>query len=255
MPRRFRPPPTAMMLLRRSFARWRELMVRTLLIALVWLVINTGFALVLEQNNLATEIWFVVVFSVIVWFYGLSSRRKIPNMRTTYYEGSQFFLKLFLLLFVWIIYLLPFAIGAFFAQQINLHQFAPSPLEVTAVSVAWFLLSLISGYWLVRSFIAPVLIKKNGPIQAIRASWAHTRGRAWWATKSLLLVGLAAVLPALIVGALIYLPFGEGQWLAIVVNLLVGFVAVSYSVPLMVALAYELEKHERHPSTSRKAKK
>lgn len=255
MPRRFRPPPTAMMLLRRSFTRWRELMVQTLLIALVWVVINTVFAFILEANSLATEVWFVAVFSVIVWFYGLSSRRKTPNLRTTYYEGSQFFLKLFLLFLIWIVYLLPFAIGAFFAQQINLYQFAPSPLEITAASVAWLLLGIVSGYWFVRSFLAPVLIAKNGPIEAVRASWARTKGRAWWATKSILLVGLVATLPAVVLAGSVYLPFGDNQWLQIVINVVVSFVAVGYSVPLLVALAYELEKHGKHSSTSRKAKK
>lgn len=255
MPRRFRPPPTSMMLLRRSFARWRELMVPTLLIALIWVAINSVFAFLLEANNFATEIWFVVVLSVMVWLYGLSSRRQAPNLRTAYYEGSQFFLKQFLLLLIWTIYLLPFAIGAFFVQQVSVQQFAPTTLEITAASVAWFLLTLVSGYWLVRSFVAPILINKNGPVQAVRASWAHTKGRAWWMTKSLLLVGVAALIPALAFTGLEYLPFIEGQWLIFAISSLASFVAVGYSMPLMVALAYELEKHEKHSGTSRKAKK
>ena len=254
MARRFRPLPKASMLLRRSIVRWRELLGQTLLIALIWVLIRSVAVLAFGQDAFITELWFIIVLSVLVWFYGISTRKSV-GLRQIFYDGSAGFVKLFLVMCVWVLYLVPFAVGVYFAQHFNLYQFSPSTGEIIAVSVAWLLLATVSAYWIIRSFMAPILLNKFGPLQAIRASWDLTQGKTGWAARSVLLVGLVAVVPALVLSATLLLPFMGGEWTVFSVNMTISFLMVGYSLPLLVALGYEMEKHGKRTGKSTKTKK
>ncbi len=233
--------PTARRILALGLKRYKGNIRPLIILSLIWLVVSTSLSFLGEISLLASQIWGVLMFTILVWLFSRSTQDQ-PKISQLFYLGSSNFVKQALVLMIFIIYLLPFTIGAGLAQFINLYQFSPSPTELGVARAFWFLLTLVSGYWLLRAWLAPLYITQETPIKAIKKSWDYTKGRLSWMLRCVGLMSLIALLPLIAVQTLFFLPI-TSQWFFLAVNISSSFIAYVYSLPLLISTSYRIKSY------------
>lgn len=225
--------------------KWRANLKPLLYISLMWLVVETTLSFLGEISLLASQIWFVLMFTILIWLFSRTSSasgKDQPTISQLFYTGSANFFKQTLVLVVFIIYLIPFTLGAGLAQFINLYQFSPSPMELSLARAAWLLLSILSAYWLLRAWVAPLYISTLTPIKAIKRSWQVSKGKMPWMFRCVGLSLLVATLPLIFIQALFLLPL-QSEWWFFTINTVANFITYIYSLPLLISTAYKIKSY------------
>ncbi|MEX2398804.1 MAG: hypothetical protein WD432_02035 [Candidatus Saccharimonadales bacterium] len=237
--------PSARRILSMGFKKWRANIKPLLYIGLIWLAVETTLSFLGEISLLASQIWFVLMFTILIWLFsrsGSSRNQDQPTLSQLFYTGSANFFKQALVLIVFIIYLIPFTLGAGLAQFINLYQFSPSPVELSLARTAWLVFSVISGYWLLRAWVAPLYISTLTPLKAIKRSWQVSKGKMPWVFRCVGLGFLVATLPLVFIQALFLLPL-QSEWWFFTINTVANFITYIYSLPLLISTAYKIKNY------------
>lgn len=246
-------PPAAIKVTKQAWNKWLSLKKPLLWIALIASAVSWLLFFISGVDAVAVEIWSVVVLSVLVWFLSRAGGKKMPSIKEAFYEGSSSFLRQLLVMLVWLLYIIPFIVGAVLAQQVNMYQFGASNAELIGFNSIWLVLTLIIFYWLFRAWLAPLYVDEGQtPITALKSAWAFSRKRIGWVSRVLALVLAVSVVPLVAVTALLFLPIPDSQWVALSISMLTSFVSYAFTLPFLIAASLELKKHEPKKRVRRK---
>lgn len=187
-----RPVRSAWQLLR--LHKWLFVRVGMIAIVVDWLLSVTAP----PGGGTGQGLWLAIVLTVMVWTARqLHHEKNQLTARQAFYEGSQAFIKQFLLLLFWTVCLLPFIIGSLVYVTIAVEAFATTTAEQVVAGAVWLLLTIISVYFVIRTVFTVILVHETTPVDTIRRSWRMTRSRAGWLSARVLGWLGIAMLPVL----------------------------------------------------------
>lgn len=199
----------------------------------------------------------LIAISAFVWLARqLSVQEAVSKVRFILYDGVSALVKQLLILLLWTAFSIPFIIGSIIFEQINMPVFAATTAETVAAGVAWFVLSLVSLYLILRTVFAIVLVQTTTPMDAIGHSWRMTKNRTWWLGVRLVGGLVVVLLPAAVLGFVAYSGVFSEEWQIRSVLVMSDALLYVLVLPVMTLLLYQLYEHER-PSrqTRRRAQK
>lgn len=199
-----------------------------------------------SSGGLDQSIWIAIVFTAFVWTAFRLNKHKAPTpkIRDVFYDGSKAFLKQLLVIMFWILCLMPLLIGSFIVAQVTSPFFPATGVEKTVISIGALLLAVLSGYWVLRTAFAPVLLLDDTPWKSIKASWHMTKRRMRWI--ALYLIGWSALLllPSLVLFLLGVLGPGRGSLLGEILHIVAGSLIFVLVLPFISVLLYQLYVYE-----------
>lgn len=240
--------PSARYITRQAWSKWMQLKLKLLLIAVIAIAINVvliAVTILIAYVPLMSQVWFLAVLTTIIWLVSHSNgRKKTPRIREAFYEGTASIVRQVLVFLIWVAYMIPFLVGLFLAWQASLNPIRYTDTEIMGFKVLWLLLALLSFYWILRAWLAPLYVSDGQtPIEAIKTSWAFSRKRIGWVFRVLLLSIVVAVLPMAAASALTFLPLAGSEWFGFAISAITIFIGYAFTMPFMVTAAVELKKY------------
>ncbi len=190
--------------------------------------IGGGEAMVFYQS-----IWFVLALSALVWAVRhAGDKRTSPTVRKAYYNGTAPFLKLILVIFVLSLVTIPFSVGAFLYSAVGLVTAASNSWWEQAIGIGlWSVFAAASLVLLVRLIFAILVVSlpEVWPVQALRMSWALSKGKTGaLAARVLLIIFYTVVLVASLSFLLNLAQINESWQQGLVDAISIGFVLPMY---------------------------
>lgn len=246
-------PISSLKVTKQAWANWISLKNKLLLIALIATVVGQLIIFLSGNGVLIVELWYVLILSALIWFLSRATSKKSPSIKEAFYEGTSSLVKQILIFMVWVVFMIPFILGAVLAQQVNMYQFGASGLELAGFNSLWLVLGLLSIYWIFRSWLSPLYVNEGmTPIAALKASWAFTRKRIGWISRVLALAILVAILPFVVIYALYFAPLPANIWVNMTLTLAVSYVGYAFTLPFLITASLELKRNEPRRKQPRK---
>lgn len=154
-----------------------------------------------QGGNTGQSFWMAIVFAAFLWAAAKLTDYKNPklNIRKVFYEGSNTFIKLFIVIMFWVVCLTPFLLGSLVFAQINSTVITATTLEKSIAFGVWVFLTVLSLYLVFRTVFAAVMVSSNTPWRAIKRSWNMTKRRVLWLAFNLLGWIIITSIPAIVV--------------------------------------------------------
>lgn len=128
---------------------------------------------------------FIVIMNIaLIWAIAVRERTgQVPSMASAYYDGSVAIVRFMLIVSAILAMLIPvtFAVVLYLLATSGL-QVAGTIQENLLILFVCILISMISGWLIVRFGLAPIIAVADGirPVHALRYSRMLTQGRFWW---------------------------------------------------------------------------
>lgn len=208
-----------------------------------------------DSTLIISQLWFTVMLAVFVWLASQLSKGKTPVLGEVFYKGSATFIKQLFVLAIWLVYLIPFMIGASLAVHVSAPLFGANTVELILVNLVWLSLGVISGYWIARSLFAPFHALEYRPVRATKESWKSTKKLVSRIVLRLFTGFLLALLPVTAVIGLTFFSFWENQYWLMVMAGVFELTVFSFTFPFLVIYINEIRPYGQPAKARPKTKK
>lgn len=181
-----------------------------------------------DVANLYQTVLMVVMSLVFIWILRQTYANKKPTLKEVFYKSQYPLIQFILVAGVIIIQLLPLLISGALYSYIFGNGLAVGAVEKTLWIAMFFMMSLLSFYWIASSIFALYIVTLPDvePLQALRSARQLVRYRRWTVMRKVLFLPLALVLVMLVVGLpVIILITAAAPWLFFIMGMF-GLLAV-----------------------------